>query len=88
MLGYEVQTKIGEEKPVVENSGVPRCPKCGGTGKYIKGWDMKGRIQAKGKPRGIKSTRRTPVTRIKLYRCNGCMRLFRKGEKVDVQKET
>lgn len=59
------------------------CPKCGGVGKYTKGWDMPQRRQKKGGKRGdFKKTGK--VTRIGLYKCKKCMRLFRTGETVKI----
>lgn len=55
------------------------CPLCGGEGEYKKGWDMPQRRQKKGGKQGLFETTGN-VTRISLYKCKKCRRLFRKGK--------
>ena len=56
-----------------------KCPHClTGWGKYRKGWDMTKKQQIKGGKRG--ETEITGKVRISLYKCNSCMKLFRKGD--------
>lgn len=57
------------------------CPKCGGKGKYQKGWDMKQKSQKTGGTHGEHSDT-GKIIRIRLYKCVNCKRLFRKGNTV------
>ena len=55
------------------------CPKCvDGIGKYQKGWDMVKKQQVKGGKQG--ETEETGTLRISLYKCQRCLKLFRKGK--------
>lgn len=64
-----------------KREGDPVCPKpnCGGTGIYIKGWDLPVRRQRRGGTTGEMETVKGKVTRISLYKCRKCHRFFRKA---------
>lgn len=57
-----------------------KCPTCGEeVASPEKQWEWKGRVQAKGKPRGATNRHNRNVILIQQFRCPNCGKSFRKG---------